>query len=158
MSLFNATEIYQFAIRIEENGEKFYRDMSQTMEDRKVKNLFTYLADEEAKHKKIFEEMVSKIEKYEPLESYPSEYFAYLRAYADNTIFEKERLDKEMAKLKDIISALEFGIRRELDSILYFQEMKNFVPEQQHSLIDRIIEEERSHFLDLSGIKKLYQT
>ena len=63
-----------------------------------------------------------------------------------------------MAKLKDIISALEFGIRRELDSILYYQEMKNFVPEQQHSSIDRIIEEERNHFLELSGIKKLYKT
>ena len=29
MSLFEPSEVFQFAIRIEENGEKFYRQMVQ---------------------------------------------------------------------------------------------------------------------------------
>lgn len=152
---FKASEIFQFAIRIEENGERFYRNMAQKIENTNMERVFTFLANEEVKHKKTFENMVSKIEKYEPPESYPGEYFAYLRAYADNIIFSQRKLEEEMSKIKGAISAVDFAIQRELDSILYFLEMKNFIPESQRNLIDGIIEEERRHFVKLSGLKKI---
>ncbi|MDO9575889.1 MAG: ferritin family protein [bacterium] len=154
MGIFKASEIYQFAIRIEENGEKFYRKMAEKLENANMKKVFTYLADKEVKHKKTFEDMVSKVEKYEPPESYPGEYFAYLRAYADNIIFSQEKLEEEMSKIKGAISAIDFAIQRELDSILYYLEMKNLVPESERNLIDGIIEEERRHFVKISGLKK----
>lgn len=154
MSLFEPSEVFQFAIRIEENGEKFYRQMVQKFEDPKVKELFSYLADEEIKHKKTYEEMVSKIEKYEPFETFPGEYFAYLRAYADKIIFTQKEFDEEIAKIKDINTALDYAINAELNSILYYQEVKNLVSENQRSTIDKIIEEERRHFVKLSESKK----
>ncbi|MCK4756318.1 ferritin family protein [candidate division WOR-3 bacterium] len=154
MSLFEPSEVFQFAIRIEENGEKFYRQMVQKFEDPKVKELFSYLANEEIKHKKTYEEMVSKIEKYEPFETFPGEYFAYLRAYADKIIFTRKEFDEEIAKIKDINAALDYAINAELNSILYYQEVKNLVSENQRSTIDKIIEEERRHFVKLSEIKR----
>ena len=154
MSIFKASEIYQFAIRIEENGEKFYRRMAQKIGNADMEKVFTYLANEEIKHKKTFEDMVSKIEKYEPPESYPGEYFAYLRTYADNIIFSQEKLEEEMSKIKDAISAIDFAIQREMESILYYLEMKNLIHESEHKLMDGIIEEERQHFVKLSGLKK----
>jgi rubrerythrin len=150
MSVFEPSEVFQFAIRIEEGGEKFYRAMSKKLADAEVKSLFSALADEEVKHKKTYEGMVSKIEEYEPFESYPGEYFSYLRAYADNIIFTPERMEEEMSKINDAPSALKFAIDRELDSILYYQEVKNLVPENQRGLIDKIIEEERRHFMKLT--------
>jgi len=149
---FNISEIYQFAIKIEENGEKFYREISERTKDKEVKELFTFLAEEEVRHKKIFEELLSKIEKYEPPEIYPGEYFAYLKAYSEELIFPKG-VEKELKK-EDIIEAIDFGIRRELDSIMYYLETKSFVPETQHSGLDKIIQEERSHFVRLSNLKK----
>lgn len=158
MSLFfDASEIFQFAIRIEENGENFYRYAVQITEDDDVKKMFNYLADEENKHKKIFEEILLKIEKNEPLESYPGEYLAYLRAYMDNIIFSNEIFNKEISSVKDTFSAIKFGIQREVESILYYQEIKKFV-KSQHDLIDKIIDEERRHFLKLSDLKKDYDT
>lgn len=154
MSLFEPGEVFQFAIRIEENGEKFYRQMVQKFDETKVKELFSYLADEEVKHKKTYEDMVSKIEKYEPFETFPGEYFAYLRAYADKIIFTQKEFDEEIANIKDINAALDYAINAELDSILYYQEIKNLVSENQRSTIDKIIEEERRHFVKLSEIKK----
>ncbi len=154
MSLFEPSEVFQFAIRIEENGEKFYRQMVQKFEHPKVKELFSFLADEEIKHKKIYEEMVSKIEKYEPFETFPGEYFAYLRAYADNIIYTQKKLDEETANIKDIDAAIDYAINTELDSILYYQEAKNLVPENQRKTINGIIEEERRHFVKLSEIKR----
>jgi rubrerythrin len=154
MSLFEPAEIFQFAIRIEENGEKFYRQWSQKLKDTKIKELFSFLADEEANHKKIYTQMVSKIEKYDPFENYPGEYFAYLRAYADNQIFNQVKLNKELARVKDEPSAIDFAMNRELASIVYYQEIKNLVPEPQRKSIDKIIMEERKHYLKLSEIKK----
>lgn len=154
MNLLRACDVLQFAIRIEENGEKIYHQFSKTMEDNDVKKLFSYFADEEVKHRETFEAMVSKIEKYEPPQSYPGEYFAYLRAYADNIIFTPEKLDKELAKISDAVSAIEFSIRREVDSILYYLEVKNFIPENQHNVIYKVLDEERSHYLKLTELKK----
>jgi len=154
MGIFKASEIYQLAIKIEENGEKFYRKMAEKLKNANMKKVFTYLGDEEVKHKKTFEDMVSKVEKYEPPESYPGEYFAYLRAYADNIILSQRKMDREMPKIKDAITAIDFAIQRELDSILYYLEMKNLVPESERNLIDGIIEEERRHFMKLSELKK----
>lgn len=153
MPIFEPSEIFQFAIKIEENGEKYYRTMAQKFDDPEVKDLFSALADEEVKHKAVYEKMVSGIEKYEPFESYPEEYFSYLRAYVDNHIFTPKKLDKEMAQINDAASALKFAIDRELDSILYYEEVKKLVPEKERSLIDNIIEEERRHFMKLSSCK-----
>jgi hypothetical protein len=64
--------------------------------------------------------------------------------------------EKELPAVKDTFSAIKFAIQRELDSILYYQEIKKFVTKDQHDLIDGIIEEERRHFLKLSKfLKKL---
>ena len=150
MSVFEPSEVFQFAIRIEEGGEKFYRAMANKIENAEVKSLFSALADDEVKHKKTYQGMLSKIEEYEPFESYPGEYFSYLRAYADNIIFTPQRMEEEMQKITDAASALKFAIDRELDSILYYQEVKNLVPKNQRDIIDKIIEEERKHFMKLT--------
>ena len=147
------SEILQFAIKIEENGEEFYRKVADTIKDKKVKELLVWLANEEVKHKKIFENMLPEIEKYEPKEVYPPEYFAYLRAYADNIIFKKS-IEKMLPKDMNLISVIDFGIRMELDSIAYYNEAKNFIPQKQHGVVDKIIEEEQNHFLKFSELKK----
>jgi rubrerythrin len=150
MSLFELGEVFQFAIRIEESGEKYYTEMVRKIDDAEVKTMFTALASEEVKHRRTYEGMLSKIENYEPIETYPGEYFAYLRAYADNVIFTPKKLSEEMKKIDDVPSALKFAIDRELDSILYYQEVKNLVSPSQRGLVDKIIEEERRHFVKLT--------
>ncbi len=154
MAIFKPDEIFQVAIKIEENGENFYRAMADKFDDPKLKEIFNYLADEEIKHKRLYEDMVSNIEKYEPFESYPEEYFAYIRAYADNLIFSSEKLRENIEKISDPISALEFAIGAELNSILYYQEIKKFVAENKRQVIDKIIDEERRHFVKLTDLKK----
>lgn len=154
MNIFDVSEIFQFAIRIEENGEKFYRYAVQIAEDEEARDMFNHLADEEVNHKKIFEEILSGVKKYEPPESYPDEYFAYLKAYVDDIIFNKELRETDFSKIENTSSAIDFALQRELDSILYYYEVKHFVTERQHSLIDKIIEEERKHVLKLSTAKR----
>lgn len=143
----------EFAMRIEENGENFYRFAIQLAKDEDVKAIFQDLAQAEANHRKLFERIFAGLEKERLPETYDGEYAAYLHNYVDgNIIFKKDMLERELSKIKDVKGAVEFAIRRELDSILYYQEIKCIVPAGDHATIDKIIEEERSHFKGLSNL------
>ncbi len=155
MSTFSASDIVEFAVRIEENGANFYRYAVQLIKDEDGKNIFTKLADEELKHKRTFEKIFAEIEKATPPESYTGEYAAYLHNYVDNNIiFKKEALEAEASKVKDTVSAINFAIQRELDSISYYNEIKVIVPASQHAPVDAIIAEERKHFMILTNLKQ----
>src|SRR5450759_4659643 len=102
MQVFEASDIVEIAIRIEENGINFYKFAEQIAKQDEAKKLFSHLAQAEVTHKKTFEGIFAKMEKYNPPESYAGEYSAYVRSYVDNNlIFTKEVMDKELAKVTD---------------------------------------------------------
>ncbi|HPM42298.1 MAG TPA: ferritin family protein [Candidatus Omnitrophota bacterium] len=153
--IFKAAEILKTAIRIERNGIVFYSEMLNRFKKKSLQDMFSFLASEDERHRKIFEDMLSKTEQYEMTDSYPGEYEAYLRAFADEHVFSKDKTGQLMAKkVKDVKEAIQFGIEVELDSINYYQEIRRFVPDYQKEAIEKIIEEERGHFLKLSNIKR----
>jgi rubrerythrin len=155
MSVFAASDIMEVAIRIEENGVNFYKFAEQIAKKEDEKKLFAQLAQAEVVHKKTFEKLFAGMEKSNLTESYEGEFGAYLRSYVDNNlIFTKEIMDKQLSNIKDTAGALDFAIQRELDSILYYHEIKKLVPAAQHQALEQIIEEERKHFLSLTAMKK----
>ena len=157
MQIFAASDIVQVAIRIEENGIIFYKFAEQLAKQEEAKKLFAFLADAEAGHKRTFEKFFAAIDKYTPPEQYAGEYSAYLRNYVDNNIiFTKEVLDKQLAGVKDTVAAFDFAMQRELDSILYYHEIKNLVPTAQHDAVEKIIDEERKHYALLCDMKKRF--
>ena len=148
---FQASELLEASIRIEKNGEAFYRGIGKKLKDPKAVELFDYLSKEDARHAGIFSEILQKIGTYEPDgESYPGEYRAYLKTFADHHIFNKENtgllLANRMHSSEDILN---FAIRIELESMFFYMEVKHYVPKTQMAVIDQIVEEERSHYLKL---------
>lgn len=157
MGVFAASDIVEVAIRIEENGINFYKFAEQIAKQEEAKKLFAHLAQAEVAHKKTFEGIFAKMEKYNPPEQYAGEYSDYLRGYVDNNlIFTKKIMDKQLTNIKDTVTAFDFAMQRELDSILYYHEIKNLVPAGQHEAIQKIIEEERKHYAALCDMKKRY--
>jgi len=154
MAIFEAKEIFKFAIRIEENGVKFYRYAITLTDDEGTKKIFGYLADEEVKHKETFTRLLAEITRDVSFENYSDEYFDYLKCYVDNVIFNEEQMEKQKNEVKEVLSAIEFAMQRELDSILYYQEVKKFVSSNHESSIEEIIAEERKHYAKLSEMKK----
>lgn len=155
-AVFSASDIVQFAVRIEENGAEFYRKTAKISDDRDATALFSRLAADEDRHRRTFQTMLAEIEAvHAPPESFPGEYEAYLHSYVDNNVvFNKAALDRELEAVNDTSSALEFAIRREVDSIAFYNEVKPIIPERQQSIVDTIIAEERSHFTTLCDLKK----
>lgn len=157
MGAFEARDIVEFAIRIEENGEAFYRWAAGIAKEAETRALFNRLAREETQHRNTFTQLLKEVAGKPPQESYEGEYGAYLRDYVDNNIiFTKETLAAELAKVKDTPGAVDFAIRREMDSMLYYHEIRKFLSLNEYDQIEKIIEEERRHFQKLSELKKFY--
>ena len=154
MQVFDINEIFKFAIQIEENGEQFYHYAASITDDEKARDLFIFLAEEEVKHKKIFNDLLSELVSYSAKETYPGEYVEYLQNYVEDIVFTREGLEEELSKINDTLSAINFAIQKELDTILYFHEIKTFVQRNKHHLIEKIINEERKHFAKLKAMKK----
>ena len=157
MKILDARDVIRFAIRIEEDGEAFYRKAALAAQNKDIRDLFNFLADEEIQHKTLFREMLSRMETLQPAETYDGEYAAYLSDYIDGkVIFTKEVQQGFTSDTKDILSAITFAMQREADSILYYHEAKRFIAEKYYNMIDKIITEERKHFSRLSELRKKY--
>jgi len=151
---FSVSEVVQMGIQIEKNGKDFYSRVAELAKTEKVKEAFLFLEGEEEKHIKVFKEILSGVEKYEPPESYPEEYFSYLKALSEDYVFTKEKMGEEMARRsRDEREAIEAGIGFEKDSILFYQEMKNLVKRETHEIINRLINEEKKHLTKLYQLK-----
>jgi len=152
MGLLTAKEVFEFAIKIEENGEYFYRKVSEKFDDTNIKSLFVDLANQELEHKKVFENMEARLGNIKISESYPGEFFNYMDEYLKEVIF-PESVKSEIEKVDTLDRALNYAIEVELKSILYYKEIIELISEVDKKLIKDIINEERKHFIRLSEAK-----
>lgn len=155
--MFSAEEMINIAVRIEENGFRFYRQAAEAAPDNEARLLFNFLADQETAHQEIFASLRAEADSASRLmENYPGEHRDYLTAYADGLIFGRELKKDQLPAMTDAGSSIAFAIKRELESILYYQEIRVFFQGPGQVLLDRIIAEERSHFTRLSALQKSY--
>lgn len=154
-NIFSGSEIVELGVRIEENGRDFYRTLAEKTKNGASRRIFDYLSGEETKHIIIFKKILEKTEKYEPAESYPGEYLAYMRALAEGCVFTQKNKGKEIAqKINGDKEAVAMGIGFEKDSILFYEGMKKAVPEYDHKVINELIIQEQQHLNQLSELKK----
>jgi rubrerythrin len=154
MAVFDASDVVEVAIRIEENGAAFYRHAAEVVANIEVKTVFARLAEEEVKHREIFARFRDAMDPTLPPEGYDGEYAAYLHSYVDNTlIFKTKGLGAQLAGIRDEAAAFDFAIRRELDSILYYREIMDLLHPDRRAEIEKIVAEERRHYLILTELK-----
>jgi rubrerythrin len=153
-NIFAASEIVEIGIQIEINGRDFYNTLAGKFEDQKAKGLFKYLADEEEKHIAVFQKILESVDKYEPVESYPGEYFSYMKNLAAEHVFTRKNEGSKIAgKVKTEKEALDLGIGFEKDSIIFYLEMKQMVSQNQYKVIDQLIAQEQGHLRKLTELK-----
>lgn len=141
---FNANDIFEMAIKIEQNGAIFYRNAATQVEEEKHKNFLLELASMEDDHAITFANMQKELISDETVSTTfdpDDENILYLKALADTRVFfEKEQPDNTF---KSILST---AIQTEKDSIAFYLGMKELVSTNPgKSKIDDIIKEEMSH-------------
>lgn len=155
VNIFAGSEIVELGIQIEKNGRDFYNALVEQLKNQKAKETFKYLAGEEEKHIAVFQNILDSVHKYEPPESYPGEYFAYMNALARDYVFTQKDKGREIAKnVKGDKEAISLGIGFEKDSIIFYVGMKKVVPEYDHKIVDRLITQEQDHLRQLSELKE----
>lgn len=151
---FAGGELISIAIGIEQRGIAFYDIMSRSTESATARDVFKQLADMEREHIQVFQGMLSEADRYQIPETYAGEYTAYLQALVDSAVFTDDMATSEMAtRTGSDIEALELAIGAEKDSILFYYEMRDIMPQRAYQTVDRIIAEEKSHLRQLSELR-----
>jgi len=149
--MYSINEILDIAVELEEAGYEFYAKCIDKFDDRVIKDLFTFLADEELVHKKLFLSMKSENESGSGV--FTEEYFLYMKSIGGGKIFSDEN-DRNFLQIETVEDALKKAFHDEKESILLYSELKsNYSGDfEALALLDRIIAEERNH------VMKLYDT
>ena len=152
---FSGGELINIAIGIESRGISFYNTLVQTTESAAARDIFQYLADAERQHVQIFQDMLGDFGKYQPQESYAGEYTPYFQSLVDSAVFTDDLVaSQKAAKAGSDANAIDIAIRAEKDSILFYYGMREVMLQQAHSMVDKIIAEEKLHLEQLSALKK----
>lgn len=150
--MFRASEVFEFARAIEQNGRDFYQAMAARARTPEIRRLFARLAQEEEQHILDFSRLAARAAPYDPPESYPGEYTAYMQALIDNNVFPRDLdpgdLARQIGNEKD---AIKFAMGFEKDSLLFFSGLKNLVAESEAALVDELLRQERRHLCELHG-------
>ena len=152
---FSSTELIDIAVAIEKSGAAFYDALANSAKDKKPRDTYKYLADNEREHIKIFQNMNAGVSEYPSPESYTEEYADYLGILIDSAVFVNNKAARKMARqVANEAEAIEIGIRAEKDSILFYSAIRDLVRRTDSKLIGKVIEEERSHLTNLSYLRQ----
>jgi rubrerythrin len=150
-----SADIARLAMDVEDAGWQFYRKLAGVSEDKKVKELFTYLSDQEAKHKIIFGSIVQEVQTEQENE------------YVIDVISEMQTGIRDIKKFIfpseidpsahiDIVVAIQIAIHAEDESIRVYTEMKRVLIDRFSNVLTKVITEEQNHREILLNLQKTF--
>ncbi len=155
---FSGREILEMALRIEENGKRFYADAARASRSDRLRDIFTFLVEEEKRHTEYFKGLLKGLDpeaSQAVLDPYAEEARLYINALADSEVFtaadQGEVLANTVGGEKE---ALEYAIKMEKDSLLFYYELLSMVREKDRGVVNRIIQEEKKHLTKLNEVRK----
>jgi rubrerythrin len=153
MTFYAGTEIVDIAKQIERMGEAFYEEALHHLKDAKIREVFTFLRDEEGRHAGVFEALLGKLGDAPEQWRGDEEYLAYMRVLAQNRVFpDIDAVREAVKKLPDEEAAIRYALGFEKDSILFLHELRTRVREEDRETVDGLIAEEQSHVRSLQSL------
>ena len=146
-------EVVEFAVRIEQNGYRFYVDSLEKLSDPRIEELWTYLADEEKAHERAFSGLKKKIAPRQLPEAYAGEYEAHMWDFLkSHALADADTVTSKVESLGSLQDAVEIALEFEKDSIILFTMLKDLIDEKSHPTVDAIIGEELTHIRRINGV------
>ena len=140
-SFVNAADAVAAAIEIERRGHGFYKRVEEKAQSPDDREFFAFMAGEELRHEKIFEAMLERIGGLPlPAGSTDEEYQQYVKGLLDSHTLFVPGLE-ERALQAPMHEAIQF----EKDTLLFFMELENMVPDSEKAHVRRCADEERKH-------------
>jgi len=141
ISDFDVIEVYKVAMKIEADGEKFYKSVIGLTKDERIKRTFKRLAEDELRHYGTFKGLLEVELRTKGIDPSSVDTEEGIFTYMDSGIFAKETEAKSM---KDAVMSGEIV---ELRSILFYKELlKSTNNEGGKRALNEILEEEKMHY------------
>lgn len=130
--------VYEYAMKVEKEGEAYYREMAAAADNPGLKRIFTMLADEEVKHYNVFRNMMKKeeqdLEKLDLITDTKT-IFQTLEDEKNNVNFDESQIQF----YKDAIA------REEQSHDFYAEKAETLESEKEKKIFLHIAEEETKH-------------
>ena len=152
---FSTKEIIDIAIGIEDSGYYFYTSCREKFNDEILKETFSFLAEEEMRHKEFFEKLEPEIKDTKGI--FTTEYFQYLTAIGDEKVFkDKNDINEIIKNMNTPLDAIKIALSAEKDSILFYSELKELYENDKDTItiLNKVINEERKHVVTLLDIRE----
>jgi len=152
MEKYSIREVIEQAIQTEKLGYQLYLAMANRFEkDEKLRKLFETLAVKEQEHEKTFADLKEKVNDRR-LEHW-EEVSQYLRAIVESEFFiGNDKAMPSLEHLNNIEDAVRYALAFERETLLYYHSLKDLVREKD--MLDKLINEEKSHIVWLSEFRK----
>ncbi len=151
--MFTTRDIYDLAIRIEENGERFYRQAMAEVSNPHLKELLEWNADEEVRHREFFLQKKNELKAPGDVEDMLAEQMTafVLRDAVSDHAFSLEEVD--FSKIADETELIRTAIGFEQDSLTFYEIIGSFISDP-HTLeeIENIKQEEQKHITLLEDL------
>jgi rubrerythrin len=152
MALFQAADIVELAMQVEQSGEAFYRAVAAKAEAREARPLFEYLAGQEVLHYQIFQKLSQSIHEAPFMTDDEWKlYLDYLSGTVQSAFF--EGVDKALAlaeTVTDAQQAIHMAIGFEKETLLFFYDLRERIPEADRPVVEKIVDEEKQHIRRLA--------
>jgi rubrerythrin len=151
--MFSAREIIDMAIKIERNGENYYRQATVKVTDPSLQSLLLFLADEEHEHARWFEAFKQRIKDSDEDRKLAEISGTMLQSVVGNQNFSLD--DVDLAKLDSTEKLIVIAIEFEKDSILFYEMIQSFIEDPETlGQLNEIIAEENRHIEMLNDYKR----
>ncbi len=146
-SFVNAADAVAAAVEIERRGREFYQRAAEKATNADDKAFFAYMADEEKRHEGVFSGMLERLGgAILPTGSNDEEYLMYVHALLDsNSLFLPGQEERILA------APLHEAVQFEKDTLVFFLELEQMVPDSERADVRRCADEERKHLRILLG-------
>ncbi len=144
-ALFSAGQMIDIAIQTEQAGYAFYQAAVEATDSPQVRALCEWLAEEEKVHERVFQGMKENLEPQEMLGEWPGEKIEFINALVGSRFMPQPEEAEALVKDMSAQGILDFALTFEKDTIIFFYEMREMVPDSAVDQVNEIIAEEKAH-------------
>ena len=138
-------DIYEYAMQMEVDGERYYRELASITENPGLKNILTMLADAEVKHYHIFQKMKNN----EKAETTDAEFLSGVKNIFVQMREKKEVLDVEKSQIELYEKAQDIEKKSEE---FYLEKSDEVEEPERKEMFRKIAREEKRHYAILQNI------
>jgi len=157
MKTYKIEDIFRLSINLEEQGKKFYEVAAKEAEEKRIQNLFIYLARAEVKHAKTFFKLYKIYAKKNGTFPADERFDDFLDTVVRGLLFPdiSEIRDTLSNKgKKNIINMVKIAMDIETNTIIFYQKIRELVrPLKIKEALNKIIKEEEKHLIKLKNLR-----